>query len=332
MRLRALLIAATVLLAGCGSSTGLHLEHDGQTVATTTPSPPPPTTGHTSLPRRVTARIQLGGQPAIVWDGSQTMWAAVWAGGPHLLGSLIAVNTSTGQPGAASALPASATPYLAAADSHSVWVAAGSSVLRIDPSTGAVVETQHLSNTVRSLLLAQGWLWAVVDHGPVVQLDPATLHTHASLNVTPSPDAITTDGTSLLVTDDQQRTLVRIPIRTGKVAVTRSIGTIGGSAPAQITVYAGSIWIYEGARVLQVAPAGLRPLDNVTLPGAGGSLAAGTGGVWVSGSFGIARIDPAAVTLDAPIKIGAAGAAIATTGNAVWVVQQRGGTLLRLVR
>src|SRR5262249_57332282 len=68
------------------------------------------------------------------------------------------------------------------------------------------------------------------------------------------------------------------------------------------------------------------------LPGAGGSLAAGTGGVWVSGSFGIARIDPAAVTLDTPIKIGAAGAAIATTGNAVWVVQRRGGALLRLVR
>jgi hypothetical protein len=327
----ALLIAATVLLAGCGSSTGLHLEHGGQTVATTTPSPPPPTTGHSSLPRRVTARVDLGGQPAIVWDGDQTMWAAVWAGGPHLLGSLIPVSTATGRPGAAFALPASATPYLVAADPHSVWVAAGSSVLRIEPSTGAVAETQRLSGTVRSLLLAQGWVWAVVDHGPVVQLDPATLHTHATLNVTPSPDAITTVGASLLVTDDQQRTLVRVSIRTGRVATTRSIGTTGGSAPAQITVYAGSIWIYEGARVLQVAPAGLRPLNNVTLPGAGGSLAAGTGGVWVNGSFGVARIDPAAVTLDAPVKIGAAGASIATTGNAVWVVK-RGGTLLRLVR
>ena len=45
MKRCALLIAATVLLGGCGSSTGLHLEHGGQTVATTTPSPPPPTTG-----------------------------------------------------------------------------------------------------------------------------------------------------------------------------------------------------------------------------------------------------------------------------------------------
>jgi hypothetical protein len=327
-----LLIAATVFLGGCGSSTGLHLEHGGQTVVTTTPSPPPPTTGHTWLPRRLTARVQLGGQPAIVWDGGETMWAAVWAGGPHLLGSLIPVNTSTGRPGAAFALPASATPYLAAADTHSVWVAAGNAVLRIDPSTGAVTQTQRLSGTVRSVLLAQGWIWATVDHGPVVQLDPVTLHTRATLHVTPSPDAITTVGRSLLVTDDQQRTLVRVPIRTGRVARTTSIGTSGGGAPAQITVYAGSIWIYEGARVLQVAPAGLRPLNNVTLPGAGGSLAAGTGGVWVSGSFGIARIDPAAVTLDTPVKIGAAGAAIATTGNAVWVVQRRGGTLLRLVR
>src|SRR5262249_57211813 len=135
------------------------------------------------------------------------------------------------RPATALPLPASATTYLAAADTHSVWVAAGSSVLRIDPSTGAVGQTQHLSGTLRSLLLAQGWIWAVIDHGPVVQLDPATLHVHATLNVTPSPDAVTTVGTSLLVTDDQQRTLVRVPIRTGRVVRTTSIGTSGGGAP-----------------------------------------------------------------------------------------------------
>jgi hypothetical protein len=260
------------------------------------------------------------------------MWAAVWAGGPHLLGSLIPVNTVTGRPGKASPLPASATPYLVAADAHAVWVAAGDAVLRVDPATGAVQRSQQLPGTARSLLLAQGWVWAVVDHGPLVQLDPGTLRPRATLHPTPSPDAITTVGHSVLLTDDEQRELVRLRIRTGRVTATASIGTADGGPPNQITVYAGSIWIYEGARVLQVAPAGLRPLNSVTLPGAGGSLAAGTGGVWVSGSFGIARIDPAAVTLDTPVRIGAAGGAIATTGSDVWVVQRRGGTLLRLVR
>jgi len=66
-----------VLVAGCGSQSGLHVENGGHTVVvvpagssggghTTTPA----------LPQRVTARIRLGGVPAIAWDGATTMWAA----------------------------------------------------------------------------------------------------------------------------------------------------------------------------------------------------------------------------------------------------------------
>ena len=84
----------------------------------------------------MTARIPLGGVPAIAWDGTTTMWAAVWAGGPHLLGSLIAVDTATGTAGPATMLPASHTPYLIAATASAVYVAGGGAVMRIDPSTG----------------------------------------------------------------------------------------------------------------------------------------------------------------------------------------------------
>jgi hypothetical protein len=80
-----------------------------------------------------------------------------------------------------------------------------------------------------------------------------------------------------------------------------------------------------------VATGALQLLDRVTVPGGGGSIAAGTGGVWVSGNFGVARIDPATGALDTPVAVGQAGAAIATTGDAVWVVQRPTGTLLRLV-
>jgi hypothetical protein len=82
--------------------------------------------------------------------------------------------------------------------------------------------------------------------------------------------------------------------------------------------------------VLRVAPtARLKLLDRLSLPGGGGSIAAGAGGVWVSGSFGIARIDPATGALDAPVDVGRSGDAIATTGSAVWVVL-RSGTLVRV--
>ena len=322
-----------VLAAGCGSQSGLHVENGGHTVVVV-PAGSSGGGGHSTtpaLPRRVTARIPLGGVPAIAWDGTTTIWAAVWGGGPHLLGSLIAVDTATGTAGPPSMLPASHTPYLIAATASSVYVAGGGAVMRIDPSTGKVIERRDVGARMRALLAAQGRLWVTADGGRLVQLNPDTLGVVATRHVTGHPDAITTDAGSVLVTDDRDRTLTRMNIATGKVTGSTSIGANGAGRPSQITVYAGSIWVYEGTTVLRVATGALQLLDRVTVPGGGGSIAAGSGGVWVSGDFGVARIDPATGALDTPVAVGQAGAAIATTGDAVWVVQRPTGTLLRLV-
>lgn len=332
MRALAAISLVAVLAAGCGSQSGLHVENGGHTVAvvpagssggghSTTPA----------LPRRVTARIPLGGVPAIAWDGTTTMWVAVWGGGPHLLGSLIAVDTATGTTGPPTMLPASHTPYLIAATASSVYVAGGGAVMRIDPSTGNVIERRDVGARMRALLAAQSRLWVTADGGRLVQLNPDTLGVVATRRVTGHPDAITTDAGSLLVTDDRDRTLTRMNVATGKVTGSTSIAANGAGRPSQITVYAGSIWVYEGTTVLRVATGALQLLDRVTVPGGGGSIAAGTGGVWVSGDFGVARIDPATGALDTAVAVGQAGAAIATTGDAVWVVQRPTGTLLRLV-
>ena len=229
--------------AGAGSSGGGH---------STTPA----------LPRRVTARIPLGGVPAIAWDGTTTMWAAVWAGGPHLLGSLIAVDTATGAAAPATVLPASNTPYLIAATASAVYVAGGGAVMRIDPSTGKVIERRDVGARLRALLAAQGRLWVTADGGRLVQLDPVTLRVVATRHVTGHPDAITTDAGSVLVTDDRDRTLTRMDIANGKVTGTTSIDANGAGRPSQITVYAGSIWVYEGTTVLRVATGALQLLDR----------------------------------------------------------------------
>jgi hypothetical protein len=333
MRGLAAISLLAVLAVGCGSQSGLHVENGGHTVAVV-PAGSSGGGGHSTaptLPRRVTARIPLGGVPAIAWDGTTTMWAAVWAGGPHLLGSLIAVDTTTGTAASATVLPASHTPYLIAATASSVYVAGGGAVMRIDPGTGKVIGHRALGARLRALLAAQGRLWVTADGGRLLQLDPDTLRVVATRHVTGHPDAITTDAGSVLVTDDRDRTLTRMNIANGKLTGTANIGANGAGRPSQITVYAGSIWVYEGTTVLRVATGALQLLDRITVPGGGGSIAAGTGGVWVSGSFGVARIDPATGALDTPVAVGQAGAAIATTGDAVWVVQRATGTLLRLV-
>lgn len=333
MRRLAAISLLAVLAPGCGSQSGLHVENGGHTVVVV-PAGSSGGGGHSTapvLPRRVTALIPLGGVPAIAWDGTTTIWAAVWAGGPHLLGSLIAVDTTAGSAAPATVLPASNTPYLIAATASSVYVAGDGAVMRIDPDTGRVIERRNLGARLRALLAARGRLWVTANGGRLVQLNPDTLGVVATRQVTGHPDAITTDAGSVLVTDDRDRTLTRMNIADGKVTGSTSIGANGAGRPSQITVYAGSIWIYEGTTVLRVATGALQLLDRVTVPGGGGSIAAGTGGVWVSGSFGVARIDPATGALDTPVTVGQAGAAIATTGDAVWVVQRATGTLLRLV-
>ena len=334
MRQAAAIALLLVLAAGCGSQSGLHVENGGRTVPVVPAGGGSSTGVHTSppaLPQRVTARIPLGGVPAIAWDGNTTMWAAVWAGGPHLLGSLIAVDTVSGTPAPATLLPASDAPYLIAATSSAVYVAGGGAVMRIDPATGKVVARRPVAGRLRALLAAQGWLWLTAGGGRLMQLDPDTLRVVAVRHITPHPDAITTEPGSVLVTDDRDRTLQRMTIASGKVTATTGIGANGAGRPSQITVYAGSIWVYEGTTVLRVATSALQLIDRVTVPGGGGSIAAGTGGVWVSGSFGVARIDAATGALEPPTAVGQAGAAIATTGDAVWVAQSPSGTLLRLV-
>ena len=329
---RIALLAAAALAGGCGAQSGLHVENGGRTVpvaVATTDTQPTSSGGHV-LPHQVTARVPLGGVPAICWDGSHTLWAAVWGGGPHLIGSLVPVDTSTARAGSAFPLPRSPRPYLIAAAADAVDVVAGTQLLQIDPATGHVDRSMDLGSAARALLLSRSSLWLTLDDGSLLRLSPASLAVRDRLHITGSPEAVTTSPGSVFVTDDQARDLIRARASTGRVTDTVTIAATGAGPPSQITVYGDSIWVYEGSSVVRLLLQTTRLVDRLSLAGGGGSIAAGAGGVWVSGSFGVARIDPATGQVTSPVKVGAAGAAIATTGDAVWVVQRAGGTLLRL--
>jgi DNA-binding beta-propeller fold protein YncE len=203
-------------------------------------------------------------------------------------------------------------------------------VLQVDAADGHIEHEADIGARVRALLASRGSLWATLDGGTVAQLELDGLAVRMRLRVTGSPEAVTTSPGSVFVTDDQAREVVRVRTRTGKIAAQVGIGATGAGPPSQITVYDGSIWVYEGSSVLRLLLGTTRLVDRISLAGGGGSIAAGAGGVWVSGSFGVERIDAATGQVTKPVDVGAAGAAIATTGDAVWVVQREGGTLLRL--
>ena len=90
---RTLLPALVVLAiaAGCGQQTGLRLENGGKTVPTVpdTTSPAPPSEGS------ISHGVVLGPEADLAYDDG-TVWAAVWAGGPSLLGSLVQIDATTG--------------------------------------------------------------------------------------------------------------------------------------------------------------------------------------------------------------------------------------------
>jgi len=321
---RALSVAAVLVVAGCGGQNGLHVENGGHTIAVaTTPAVPSNGGPPAKQPRRVTARVSLGGVPTVAWDGS-SVWAAVWPGGSRALGSLIGIDPVTGRAQPPLPLPPSTQPYLLAATADGLFVATGRRLLRIDPADGRTVASAGLGGSPRGMVETHGSVWVTVDSGVLLRIESAQLRIQSSTPVTAHPDAVTVVPGSVFITDDGDRTLQRIDPRSGRLLSTVSIAGESAGDPTVATVYGDSIWVFEGSSVVRLARRGERLLDRITLPAGGASMAAGTGGVWVTGRFGVARIDPGSGRLGRAIRLGAAAAALATTGDAVWVADSNG--------
>lgn len=319
--------AALIVAAGCGSQNGLHVENGGHTIVVAT-TPVASTGGGppAKLPRRVTARVSLGGVPTVAWDGS-SLWAAVWPGGSRALGSLIGIDAATGRARPPLPLPPSTQPYLLAATPDGLFVATGRRVVRIDPADGRTIASAQLDGAPRAMVETRGSVWVTVDSGELLQLDSAQLGVQRSTAVSGDPDAVTVVPGSVYVTDDRDHTLLRVDPRDGRLQSTVSIAGENAGDPTVATVYGDSIWVFEGNSVVRLARRGERLLDRITLPAGGASMAAGTGGVWVTGRFGVARIDPGSGRLDKAIRLPGGATALATTGDAVWVADSHGNVV-----
>ena len=321
---RALALLALAVTTGCGTQTGLHVENGGRTIAVvTTPVVSSDGGPPAKQPRRVTARVSLGGVPTVAWDGS-SVWAAVWPGGSRALGSLIGIDPVTGHARPPLPLPPSTQHYLLAATADGLFVATDRRLLRIDPADGRTVASAALDGTPRGMVETRGSVWVTVDTGVLLRLDSAQLRIQSSTPVTAHPDAVTVVPGSVYITDDDDHTLQRIDPRSGRLLSTVSIAGESAGDPTVATVYGDSIWVFEGSSVVRLARRGERLLDRITLPAGGASMAAGTGGVWVTGRFGVARIDSSSGRLGHAIRLGAAAEALATTGDAVWVADSNG--------
>jgi len=141
---------------------------------------------------------------------------------------------------------------------------AGGQLLQFDPATGHIARSSDLGAAARAVLLSRRSLWVTLDDGAVLRLDPTSLAVRARLHLTPSPEAITTSPGSVFVTDDHARDLIRARAGTGRVTDTVTIAASGAGPPSQITVYADSIWVYEGSSVVRLLLRTTRLVDRLS--------------------------------------------------------------------
>ena len=107
---------------------------------------------------------------------------------------------------------------------------------------------------------------------------------------------------------------------------------MGSDPPSQITVYDGSVWIYEGDVVLRLRPGATAPTQKVTLPsGTPGDMAAGSAGIWVSDGDKLLRIDATSGTIAETHTVrGAELTTVITGSGSVWALDSNTAVLVRL--
>lgn len=328
------LLLAVALAAACGQQTGLRLENGGKTVPTVpdTTSPAPPPSG-----RQVSRGVVLGPKADLAYDDG-TVWAAVWGGGPNLVGSLVEIDAATGRAvGKPRELPPSPEPYLLAVGSGAIWLAAGSEIWRVDPLTGSLSGPTDVGGPAKALLVTPTGVWVSVDvklgGGALVKLSIADGSDRGSVPIGAGAGPITEVPGAVWAVDPTDGTLSRVvPATLRREGRRIPVHAVGSDPPSQITVYDGSVWVYEGNVVLRVPPGKTAPTQKVTLPtGAPGDMAAGSGGIWVSDGDKLLRIDATSGTIAETHTVrGARFTTLITGSGSVWALDAKHGRLVRL--
>jgi hypothetical protein len=278
----------------------------------------------------------LGPEADLAYDDG-TVWAAVWAGGPSLLGSLVQIDATTGRVvGKPYELPPSASPYLLAVGSASIWLAGGSNIWRVDPLDGHLNPPTNIHGTPQALLVTPTAVWVTVnnsDGGQLVKLSTVDGRQLKSVRIGSAAGPVTAIPGAVWVVDPVDGTLTRVSPATLKPKGPRVPIRAQGADPAsQITVYDGWVWVYEGNVVLRVPPAGGPPNQNVPLTsGTPGDMGAGSGGIWVSNGDQLVRIDSTSGTIAQVHTVRGADFTTLVTGNgSVWALDSAHGRLVRL--
>jgi virginiamycin B lyase len=181
----------------------------------------------------------------------------------------------------------------------------GTGIVRLDPITGAVLDT--IPGISGYYLLVDGTTAWVTDTGHSLdRVDLATGKVVATIDVPATPKEIAILDGSIWVVCDAGGSVVRVDIGTNKV-----IATIpAGFRPVNLAVGEGSVWVWNHEQqLLRIDPATNKVVATIegVAERLGGGVAVGGGYVWVAMPTGIGRVDPATNTVVDVIPLGSGG-------------------------
>ncbi len=211
-----------------------------------------------------------------------------------------------------------------------IWINPGSSVLRINPTTGDDLIVP-LNAPVWDVAIGQGAIWATAG-SDLVRIDPAT---EAVVDRIPfpatallaTPYVLALPGTVWLGGQSGELT----PVDPGSDRLGRPIGV--ASSIRGVAYGLGALWVLDDfdETVLKLDPTTGAKLDTFPVGGNPVAIAAGLGSVWVADASGtLTRLDPSTGAPTGPIRVGQNPTDIATGLGAVWVINQGDQTISRI--
>ena len=217
----------------------------------------------------------------------------------------------------------------------SIWVSNGptQTVMRLDPSTNALLATISVPDPASVLAVGAGAVWVTSFPGnTVTRIDPVTNSASGTISLAPAglgPVGITVGyGYVWVANHDGQPTTSVAKIDPATLAVVDVIplGSLSFAGPNWMSAGAGSIWtdVPNINAVVRIDPVTDQVIATIPDKGVCGALAASNTAVWVAGGGGpgclpgITRIDPSTNTVTARLNAGGQTNPLALGAGTLW--------------
>ncbi|HJW20969.1 MAG TPA: hypothetical protein VJ506_00920 [Candidatus Limnocylindrales bacterium] len=215
----------------------------------------------------------------------------------------------------------------------SVWVTSATGVIRIDPSTNAIIATVDLGPHPTRIAFGAGAVWVTITGGgQVARIDPGSNVVTARIPVGTQPVGITFAEGSAWVAVRQDQQLVRIDPATNRVSATVALAL----APLNVEATPGVIWVTSDrgsgfsaeSALLRIDPS--HPENGATIvpgsssAGPSGELVADGDSVWFLVPSNLNRLDVATNRVTARIAVHNGTSGLAAGGGSIWAFSSQG--------